>query len=566
MPMSPPAPDEMRQALGLLRSDLTEFSQGVHDRIREAEEAGAQPRGGASSLVRIAASILPLPVVGGKVLLSGAKTGTVSAGYKMLGYLALPAVGIFLMLGAFVFSAMHIGHTRTTGSADPAEDAIGAWWRKNGWIAAVFYVGHFATMLWGSGEFIFWLLILSFVGLAVLLSALSRAGLASRGAIARTCCLGMLFMAMPIEIGPQHDTMGLFDGALGAGVLGLGAILVVLFGGPWPVPRNRQGARWGFVFGVLPLTLFSLHSLVRPATPSTMQAYVESFDAARYHTASWHKWEVAARWLQEQGRDMDLRTPRAFLFDEEIDGDQNSFVLGVAMGTGLLAVGDLPRLRKLPEERDALLRESRRASPFISLEQRDWSIRALVLEGSLHEEDRDHLAARLDATWERLRDRPHGRLEEALLIKELRALLHHPGDVSAQRGDVYAWILAARTAKASGIRPNGGFSNYEGGTTDERATWAAVSLMQHFGVPDEVDLLRVRSSARPDGNIFLGPNWTVAATRWKIDAIRGRAPSLLETMQCERRLMACILLTLLVLYAVLRAPRLNPNRGEPAPD
>jgi hypothetical protein len=293
-----------------------------------------------------------------------------------------------------------------------------------------------------------------------------------------------------------------------------------------------------------------------------MQGYVEAFDAARFHTATWHRWEIPARWLREHGREVDWRTPRAFLFKEEIPGEQNPFVLGVAMRTGLLEVGDLHLLRELREEREDILSKGRDDSPFTSLEQRDWAIRALVLADALGEEDRDHLAARLDATWERLRDRLYGRLEEALLITELRALLHRPGDVPAQRSDVYEWLLVARKAKVVGFRPNGGFAVYEGGTTDERATWAAVSLMQHFGVPGEVDLLEVRSSARPDGNIISGPDWTAAATRWKIDELRGGAPSLLEYVQHERTLMACILLALLVLFAVFRAPRLDVNRAE----
>lgn len=237
MSVSPPTDSELREAVRPLRPDPDEFSRGVHERLCEAESVGPTPES-VSPLVRLAASVLPLPLLGGKALVSGVKTGSLGTGYKLLGYLALPAVSVFLMLGAFVFSALRIGSTRATATGSETQDAVNAWWRRYWWVATPFYVGLLANMVWGSGTLTFGLLLTSFVVLSVLLSALSRAGLASRGAIAHVCCFGLLYMAMSMGVARSHAG-GLLDGALGAGVLYAGCLLVVVVGGPWRLMMAR---------------------------------------------------------------------------------------------------------------------------------------------------------------------------------------------------------------------------------------------------------------------------------------------------------------------------------------
>ena len=217
---------------------------------------------------------------------------------------------------------------------------------------------------------------------------------------------------------------------------------------------------------------------------------------------------------------MDWRVPRTLLLNEEVRGEQNATVLGVAIRTGLLGASDLPTLRELPSERERLLPERRRVRGLTFLDQRDWVVRALVLGGELTESDNDYLAACLAATWERLREHRYGRLETALLIAELRSLLQRPGDTGAQRDDVFAWLHEAHQTQARVLHARGGFSNYEGGGTDERATWAALGLMERFGVPESIDLLDVRASMRSKNNILSGPDWDA-----RRGTLEGRCPA-----------------------------------------
>src|SRR4051812_45873995 len=98
--------DDLRAALRPHRVAADEFEATVLERMAEMEqEQSADPLERLSPLARAAAAMLPIQIfAGGKV--KGAATELAPAGgvAKLLGYLAFPAICLFMLLSAAFFS------------------------------------------------------------------------------------------------------------------------------------------------------------------------------------------------------------------------------------------------------------------------------------------------------------------------------------------------------------------------------------------------------------------------------------------------------------------------------
>src|SRR5207247_989783 len=156
-------------------------------------------------------------------------------------------------------------------------------------------------------------------------------------------------------------------------------------------------------------------------TPARIKRYVESFAAAPYSSATWRNWEIVAHWAIQSKLDPDLANPRRLLA-EEIAGEQNPFILSIALRLGLLPVDQIGQLKEYARMRRSLLAAPPRgAKPQVitSLEQYDWVIRAAVLCGDLSPQERDVLEQRLLATLENMSKDKYVVLETALRVTQL---------------------------------------------------------------------------------------------------------------------------------------------------
>jgi hypothetical protein len=84
--------------------------------------------------------------------------------------------------------------------------------------------------------------------------------------------------------------------------------------------------------------------------------------------------------------------------------------------------------------------------------------------------------------------------------------------------------------------------------------------MQIYGVPKGLDLIWVRSYAKPKLVGYGKPDWTSAVTRQRLAAISGvEPPTIGQWFYYERHLLAAIVLVGLCNYAVWISPVVQPS-------
>lgn len=573
----------IREALRDKRPDPDAFEAGVRERIDAAPAASSVATTGAAvpGWVRVAASILPMPfLAGGKVLAGVAKVGPVGFGSKIIAWLTLPAMSLCLLLGAFVYGVVQARRvTEGTGtddadaSLDDIKIAMKAWFRRWGWAAGVFYLGLFCLPFFGKGTWVFGVLVVSFFVFALALVSLARAGLATRPAIGSLCGTAFWLLSMYFGMGMAGNSIPhLWAPALLPTVwYGGWALLAAIQWWGTPVrhdPRFRKAVPL-LVVAVLFVALLVGWIVVPrliPTTTADVQEYVEEFNSAPYGSASWRDWEFAATWLQREQRTYDDSTPRA-LFEQELRGEQNRYVLSRAMRTGLLRPSDFSRLQELDQTRDSLLEPRSAGRRLGSLGQQDWAIRVLAVQGRLSDPERDLLAGRLAATLQHLADDddPYGVLEEALRTTQLLAAIDRPVDVDAWAPQVHAWLEACRRPEPFAFRRAGGFATYPSGGPSYDGTYYAIELMRIYGFPASLDANEIRNFLVDDTRVTDAP-YVLAAMRDTFEALPDvPRPTLWDILYYERTLIASILLVLLCIYAMLRASPAAAAKGtEPA--
>ncbi len=522
------AEDELREALRPLRPDPVGFEAGVRERMRieQALEETDHLRG-LSPPARAAAALLPLQLLGGKVSAAGPP---LSAAQKLVGYLAFPAISLFVLLGATVFGAVGV----RTASAEPVDESLdrkamqtatGNWWKSHKWGAAAVYALTLALMVSRFSGLLFALYILSIGLLVYVVNSLARVGLGNRLIIAQSCGLGLMLLGQcALSFGIGDGDIHFIDQRLVGVVLmlgGLGVLAGFQVGGDFGQSRlERLAQRTALAAAaviIVPLVAWFASPLIWPATPQRIKAHVESFDAAPFGAVSWRKWEIVARWTVEAGLHPDLSSARRML-DAEIAGKQNAFILSYAFHVGLIQPDDIHLLRGLDSRRDGLLDQWSRgleAAPILSLGQQDWVIRALVMQRRLNPQQRDDLAKRLHATMNALSPDTYDALHEALLVTQLLDVIGRPVDPAISGAKVHDLLRALHTTNWGGFQLAGGFmSSANGRVSDEESTAYAVELMQTYGVPEGLDLDWVRSYVRPRAVVH--GKWISAVTRYRL--------------------------------------------------
>ncbi len=192
-----------------------------------------------------------------------------------------------------------------------------------------------------------------------------------------------------------------------------------------------------------------------------------------------------------------------------------------------------------------------------SLAQKDWVIRAAVMQELLADDQRDYLEKRLLATWEALVEDSYLELEDALLVSQLLEVIGRPLDRDNTRIQVHDWLRQFHSKSTGGFQLAGGFKTYTTSSTgDLKSTWHAIELMKLYGIPDNFDMNWVRSFLKPQSMSRFGYEaYLAAVTRDNMLHLPGiHQLGWLEYAYYERSFIAAILLVALCVYATVSSP------------
>ena len=579
------AEDELRAALRFHTIDAATFEAGVRARIQLAEaERANDPLANAPQLLRVAAAVLPLPLItGGKVAESTVSLANASGLNKLLGYVAMPAISLFVLPAAVIFGAAKIRRLQKDNvPAITDEQAIrnapALWARRHKWFLRCLFGGTLALAWIGATSLMLLLYLISLSVLLYVLSGFAKLGLGNRYVIGQSCLMGLLLLGQVSAFsGIGDQDIHLVDQMVVAAVL-LGGVVILLpfvLGSlsPFADLRFTWIRRWilGGLFAALlaPLLAWLMSPILWPATPERIKHHVESFEDAPFSSASWRQWEIVASWAIESKLSPDLSGARRLLA-EEIAGEQDPFILGSAFRVGLVQPDQLGQLRDYDQRRRSLFDDPHRISetrPIPSLAQEDWVIRAAVLRNDLSPRDRDYLEKRLHATLADLAESPYDVLETALRVTQLLEAIQRPIDRALYRDRVHDWLRKFHSQKGGGFQVAGGFRQYLNvpvgwvkylwspvGSVE--ATANAVELMKIYGIPDGLDLNWVRSFLRPRLlKAWTEDKWMTAVTLDRLNRLPGVThPTWLEKVYYERSLIMAVLLVALCIYATLSSP------------
>lgn len=589
---------ELRAALLPLRPDPVRFAEGIRQRLeradvadqsrlREAGDGAASERRatewratrddaklGRSEWLQTAAAVIPLSLVGKGGSGGLIKLGQLTLGKKIVALSALPAIGLLLMITASIWAIIKIRRAhrgQPVGDIDvlKTNQVLAVWWRRFGLVTVGFCIVLLLLMRTGYTLPVFIVFLISGIAMVSLVTKLGQERLIERNAIAGALSSGLFLLAQLTQIAVMsgHGTPFL-DQMLIPAVLMCGAFLISCLC-RYPMAQNNGMRGAQVIMGILVLLLVGSFSstLWNPVTQRELKTFVESFDHARFSSASWHKWQVPAQWLRDANVPLDLSQPRALLQQEIAAEQPNRTILCTAAETGLLQRADLNQVRGLDKEIQLMLDPYNVGRPLVSVQtQTSFLIHALVMRGDLSESERDILGERLAVTMTDLVTKPYqNALREQLKITKLSRLIGRPLDVDVQRAAVHETLVKQQCLDHGLGQRMGGFSaSVKLRFSDAETTDDAIQLMQIYGVPAEVRIDALRS--------FLRPSWLEQTVGLREEgyvkfASLQRLQSLPEVppvtwwdfFRFEQNLMMAILFTCICVFATLGAPQPKPG-------
>ena len=245
-----------------------------------------------------------------------------------------------------------------------------------------------------------------------------------------------------------------------------------------------------------------------------------------------------------------------------MEGDPHARTLRFALETGLLEAKDLSRLRDLNQLGERVLTASDRGKSFGSIQGEDnYAIRGIALRGDLTDSDRDFLAERLTATFEKIITSSYGELQELLSVTNLASSIDRPLDKEVHRETVHRMLVELRRTQGRFGARRGGFAgDRKLGFSDPDATAAAIELMQYYGVPDEVDIAALRSYLRPTMNDhwLINQSATRVASLQRLESLpEVKSITLWDFLRYEQNLIMAVLFVILCVIATLGSPRVQ---------
>jgi hypothetical protein len=578
MPVTLVPEDDLRAALRPYRVDPGTFESAVRARVRDSSSRADDRLASLPPALRGAAAFLPLKIIAaGQIPATTSKLVPAMGASKLLGYVAFPAISLFMLFGAAVISIVKIRRIRDENSSAAVDEKVlrestRQWWHDNKW-GALSVLAASVAMAWiGATWLLFLCYIVSLGLLIVVLTSLAKIGLGNRLMVGRSCLIGLCFLGQLAGFpGIGEQDIHVVDQALLVPLFFSGALVIELVMGGSMIGSHRRAGGWDkqsrliapvavFTLILVPLSVWYLNPILWPATPARIKAYVESFDTARFSTASWQEWEIAASWTALSKLAPDLSRPRRLL-DAEIAGEQNPVILGTAFRVGLVRTDQLSRLTDYERQRHILLDRPIRileTLPFTSLDRDDWVIRAAILRHELTAEQRDYLEERLHATLEAVSTAPWAVLKTPLRATQLLELIGRPVNPDRYRSKIHGLLRAFHSKKGGGFQVAGGFKDYNQEKVQVgslEATSDAVKLMEFYGFPAGLDPNWVRSYLRPLYIRSPPQSYMAAVTLDGLNHLPGvTQPTWLETLYYERSLVAALVLIGLCLYATLSSP------------
>ena len=193
---------DLRAALRPRQIAAADFEAGIRRRIQAAEaERANDPLANAPQLLRVAAAVLPLQIItGGKVTGSVLPLANASGLYKLVGFVALPAISLFLLLGAAIFGAVRIrrvqaGNVPVDNDQRAMLEAVHLWWRRHKWVAGSFFATTLGLAWFGATSLMLLIYLTSLGAMLYLLSGFARLGLANRRVIGQSVVAGLGLLA-----------------------------------------------------------------------------------------------------------------------------------------------------------------------------------------------------------------------------------------------------------------------------------------------------------------------------------------------------------------------------------
>jgi hypothetical protein len=206
--------NDLRAALRPHRVDPQHFETAVRQRLQLLQAQSASDLFvRLSPFAKAAAALLPLEVLAGcQVQSATTKAAPVGGLCKLLSYLAFPAISLFILLGATIFSFLKIRRiqeqsTAGLGDQQAVRESIQLWWRQHRLGASSVFAVSMVLMLLGATSLLFLFYLISFGLLLFVLSSFAKVGIGNRDVIGRTCGMGLMFLgqaAVSAGIGSQE--------------------------------------------------------------------------------------------------------------------------------------------------------------------------------------------------------------------------------------------------------------------------------------------------------------------------------------------------------------------------
>lgn len=570
--------------------------------------------------LQIAASVTPIQLLLGGTGLSSTKASfaTLSVVNKIFAVLAMP-FACFLMIGVTLVGMLRI-HFAQKNQQKPTEDlnkldvATKAWWRRYGWIAGLIYAATLFAPFYGRMTPLLILLFGSGVAAVSMVVHLAKENLASRRAIGGFCAAAMGILGSAsgsfARIGEhwldQHLVSAvLFGGALLIGALigpphfkrivtagdsrmwlALSAIIVCLSVGlayyigsifplvavaVWAITmaiflwmhKARRTTHLIFWIAVLSFIFagvgFHTQTLWRPLSTADVRSYVESFQARR--SASWNTLQGPAVWLKENGIQYDQARLRESFERDLKDADLlRVFMLTTGVRTGLLDPQNLIDTEDVIEQRKSLFGRFSKDRYISSLGQYYFAIAAIAADPVFSDSDRDILASRLMATWDKIcsKNNRYFQLDEALMVAELLERIDRPAATDRMTKDVHHWLVGMQMPEPKRFQLTGGFGAYPMSIgCDRMSTIPALQLMDRFGAPAGFDWGALRSYLRPSSSDHALINQAILTkvARERLNALNDAPqPTIKDYLIREVPLALALMLVVLAFYATLSAP------------
>jgi hypothetical protein len=258
MSVNPVSEDDLYAALRPNRVDADAFELAVRQRLTMVQkQRAADPLARLSPLLKCAAAFLPIEILAGcRVPSTATKLAPAGGAYKLLSYLAFPAISLFVLLGATIFSISKIRRIQNENDSelsnqDAIREATHEWWRRHKWGAIAVFVATLTLMVVGATWILFLFYLISFGLLVIVLGTFAKLGLGNRQMIGQSCLMGLMFLAqatMMVGIGDQEIhfvDQKLVSAIFLIGVLGL--VPFVMGNSQLAGPRVEKFPRWIWV-------------------------------------------------------------------------------------------------------------------------------------------------------------------------------------------------------------------------------------------------------------------------------------------------------------------------------